>query len=54
MGLQEAKDILVYELTKLSDELSENYTYKKQQLYEALEFVIDKLDREITSYCNLP
>jgi hypothetical protein len=54
MGLQEARDILVYELTKLSDELSENYTYEKHQLYDALEFCVDKLNREIDSYCNLP
>lgn len=54
MGLQEASVILHYELTKLSREMSEHYTYEKKQLYEALEFVIDKLDREIASYCNLP
>ena len=54
MGLQEARDILFHELTNLSDELSENYTYEKAQLYEALEFAINKIDREIASYCNLP
>lgn len=54
MGLQEARDILYYELTKLSSDICENYTYEKQQLYEALEFCVDKLDREIASYCNIP
>lgn len=54
MGLQEARDILFYELTNLSDELSENYTHEKARLYEALMFVIGGLDQEIASYCNLP
>lgn len=54
MGLEEARYILRCELLKLSDELSVNYTYEKRRLYEALEFALDRLDREFSSYCNLP
>lgn len=54
MGLQEARDILVLELINLSADLAENYTREKQRFYNALEFAVNKLDREIRSYCNLP
>jgi hypothetical protein len=54
MGLQEARDILYWNKLQLDVEQAESYSYRKQQFCEALEFVIDKLDREIASYCNLP
>lgn len=54
MGLQEARDILYWNKLQLEAELAENYSYRKQQFCDALEFAIAKLDREIASYSNLP
>lgn len=54
MGLQEARDILFYHMTRLESGLWDNYSYEKYQVYEAVKFAVDRLDREIASYCNLP
>lgn len=54
MGLQEAHAILLWHMRQLDAELSEHYDRDKRQLYEALKYAVDKLAKEIASYCNLP
>lgn len=52
MGLQEARDILFRHSSDMQAEQWEDYDFHRQDVIDALEFAIDKLEREIASYRN--
>lgn len=47
MDLQEARDTLFCHLTDIQAKYSECFSYGQWQLAQALEFVVDKLDKEL-------
>lgn len=53
MGLEEARDTLAYHNWRLQMEQCEDYSSDKQRFIEALDFAIDRLDKEIASYRNI-
>lgn len=54
MGLQEAHAVLYRHMLELEAEYYNNPSREKYQVYEAVKFAVEKLSKEISSYCNLP